>query len=144
MHLRTSIPDGKTVDRATRAQRLYTLHLSGPPSERWTRGHRKGDGAPFFAIPGTPPKRPDQLRPIYAVTTRGCTCPDRAYNTDERGQQVECAHILAVKLWVQAYKDGVIQLPGPPRQRVRPATELDVETDWSAYDQSVSSSHGST
>lgn len=127
------------MDREARARVLLQQHLDGPPSERWVRGKSKPDGTPFFSIPGSPPRRPDQLRPIYAVTQRSCTCPDREYNRDEAGHQVVCCHILAVRLWMKRWRAGLIRLVGAVERPPRPATELDAETDWSEYDQSVRS-----
>ena len=60
-------------------------------ADRWTKGHRKADGRPFFSIPGSNGR-------VYMTDTRACTCPDAR----ERG--VDCKHILAVRLWTIEHK----------------------------------------
>ena len=50
----------------------------------WTKGHLK-DGRAFSVIPGSQGR-------IYWTDTRDCTCPDR------RERQVDCKHMLAVRM----------------------------------------------
>ena len=60
-------------------------------SDRWTKGHRKSDGRPFFVIPGSQGR-------VYWTDTRDCTCPDR------RQRDETCKHIRAVRLWTIEHK----------------------------------------
>ena len=77
--------------------------LSAAPT--WTKGHTK-DGRPFFVIPGSRGR-------IYWTDTRDCTCPDR------RERQVECKHIVAVRLWTLANKgEAPAAKPAPATCRV--------------------------
>ena len=58
----------------------------------WTKGHRKDDGRPFFAIPGSAGR-------VYWTDARACTCPDAT----RRGGT--CKHQLAVRLWIARQAD---------------------------------------
>ncbi len=61
-------------------------------ADRWTKGHRKDDGRPFFAIPGSAGR-------VYWTDARACTCPDAT----RRG--VACKHQHAVRLWIARQAD---------------------------------------
>ena len=63
-------------------------------ADRWTRGHRKDDGRPFFVIPGSAGR-------VYWTDARSCTCPDAT------GRGATCKHQLAVRLWIARRVEAV-------------------------------------
>ena len=66
-------------------------------SDRWTKGHRKSDGRPFFVIHGS-------NGAVYWTDCRDCTCPDFARNAPQE-LGFACKHILAVRCW-KLQRDG--------------------------------------
>ena len=75
-------------------------------ADLWQRGHLKDGNRPFFAIPSIK----DASR-LYMTDARDCTCPDRTR------RQVDCCHMLAVRLWLARE-----QAP-KPKQSPKPAAK---------------------
>ena len=73
-------------------------------ADRWQRGHLKGSGRSFFAVPSSA----DPTR-LYLADARECSCPDFRH----RAQC--CKHILAVRLWLARRKPEE-----RPRRRSQP------------------------
>lgn len=66
---------------------------------RWSYGHDKRSGRPFFLIPGSDPGD------TWFADQNDCTCPDRQY------RRRVCKHMVAVRLWFSAYVAGEIRVP---------------------------------
>lgn len=86
--------------RRESARELLGYHLAG--IRRWIQAHRRSDGHPFWIIPASDPT---ELHAYY-TDLYDCTCPART--TWRRGEP--CKHILAVRLWLEAYRAGEIVL----------------------------------
>jgi len=96
-----------TDKRSVRALAVLTT------ADRWIKGHRKGDGRPFFAIPGS-------AGAIYYTDTRDCTCPDH------RERRLACKHVLAVRLWKIRY---CVAQTAAASQPAAPADDLGLCSD---------------
>lgn len=82
-----------TIEVSTSDPRSLKALVLLETADRWTKGHRKDDGRPFFAIPGSAGR-------VYWTDARACTCPDAT----RRG--LACKHQLAVRLWIARHADA--------------------------------------
>ena len=81
---------------------------------RWTTGHRKEDGRPFFVIPGSQGR-------VYWTDTHDCTCPDY------QQRRAVCKHVIAVRLWTAREKGRAAGRP-----RLDPARVAELSTRYEA------------
>lgn len=91
--------------RLESARELLGYHLSG--IRRWLFAHRRADNHPFFMMQGSPVRSEDGglSTPTYYVDLHDCTC-----DSHRRGF-VACKHMLAARLWMDAYRRGEVTLP---------------------------------
>ena len=66
-------------------------------ADRW-KFFRATDGSMSYGVPSV--RKPGRF---YRTSTEGCTCPDQNYRP-----WLLCKHIIAVRLYEQAVKEGVI------------------------------------
>lgn len=96
--------------RSSDAEALFASWRAA--GKQWLFAHRRGDGRPCFIIPGTParPRKGSAETPArvaWYTDLHGCNCPPRRqWKTGE-----PCKHMLAVRLWFDAYQRGEIALP---------------------------------
>lgn len=84
------------MKRVESGRELLGYHLAG--INRWLFAHRRSDSHPFFMIYGSSPQP-------YYTDLHDCTC-----DSHQKGR-VACKHMLAVRMWFEAYKLGEISLP---------------------------------
>jgi hypothetical protein len=140
------------VDRRGEARKLFERHTSG--ADRWQFGHRKRDGKAFFGVPSSRPGRPGEPRLYHLADQNDCSCDDRRRKS-ELDREHACKHMLAVRLWYQAFKRGEVGVPGQgvlssrdraelladAEQVARVAREGDVD-DWPEWDRDLARETG--
>jgi hypothetical protein len=140
------------VDRREAARALFELHVSG--RDRWQLGHRKRDGKAFFWVPSSRPTRPGEPKLYHGTDQNDCSCDDRQRRADSDREHA-CKHMLAVRLWYQAFKRGEIGVPGQgqlsqddrrdlaegARRVDEQATQADVD-DWREWDRDLAREAG--
>jgi hypothetical protein len=110
----------KAAKRAAAAAEIFAGHRT------WSYGRRRADGHPFFVVPGSPvrERQPDGSmleRPVaWYADQNGCNCDARKWASGE-----PCKHMLAVRLWFEAWKRGEIVIPARATSRDRAVLEAE-------------------
>jgi hypothetical protein len=117
---------GRHVDRRQQAIGLFERHASG--ADRWQFGHRKRDGKAFFGVPSSEPPKPGQARLYHLADQNDCSCDDRRRKI-ELDREHACKHMLAVRLWFEAFKRGEVGVPGQGTLTSRDRAELHADAE---------------